>query len=466
MYSKSSWKKYRFALFSGGKTAGLTLCLLISTQTSHALTVNNNLCSGLTESALSECIETERKERTAKLTKEEQRQAERDEREQEERAAENQRRESENLRREEERERTEERERVREQRDTRKERREQIEENRKEREEKCEQAEKDMKEEKEDKKTEKETWEEKFYDQEEEITKLNNQNSENQLKLSESLEDIKKTTGQNIQELKDQMGEEIKDIDAQVTQLEDEMEKLHDGLAQVEEMRLSLFVARRKQQNEFYSKCFGQALTQTETERAAFYQRAKAKTLKRKSSTALMKGGKKSTKNTFSSRFNKILHQCLHGQEAILQKKNEENEYKLAEEKIHRQEQRMKAKRIKVQAQIENMKTNSKVEVMKRFKEKMEKALSAFDDSYNSLTKKYNQQSKQVIDEIGKIKEKQAYFLMNRSKAVPQKTRNALISNQCQGADQFNLYPSSTNKGLFNSSSDYEEEYGVGTSID
>lgn len=333
---------------------------------------------------------------------------------------------------------------LRELRDQAEQARERAEETREKAQDKCDEAHDKVQEEMEAKKEEKEKWEEKFYDLEEKITDLEKENSEKQVEINEKIDELKKEAQEAIQEMKDEMGEELKAIDEQVQELQESMAELNDELYKIEETRLTAFYARRKQQNEFYSNCFTKALEQTEKERSQFYGRVRKGNLKRKSVGQLMEGGKKQTKNAFSSRFNSFLQLCLNNQAALLKKQNEKDEYQLTLEKLDRQEDRAKQKIVGIKAQIQNMKTTGKVEAMDRFKEKMQARVNSFSQSYNSLTSSHQKTSQQVIQQIEKIKKQQAYVLSNRAQAVPQETRSVLMAQKCDKMDLFNLFPNPT----------------------
>ncbi len=304
----------------------------------------------------------------------------------------------------------------------------------------CDQAADDVQAQMKENKQEKEKWEQKFYDLEGKITELEGKNSEKQEEITEKLDELKKGANETMQEFKDDMAEELKDIDEEVKELEQSIGELHDELRKVEETRMTAFYARRKQQNEFYSKCFGQALEQTEKERSAFYQKTATRTLRRKNMGSLISGGKTQTKSVFSSRFNSFLHLCLNNQAALLEKQNQKDEYELTLKKLHSQEQSIDQKIKGIKAQIAQLKTNGKVEVMTRFKQKMEAELNTFNQSYDALTSSYQRGTQQIIREIEKIKQQQAYTLMSRAQVVPQKTRSAMINNQCQGLSVFNMF--------------------------
>ena len=313
-----------------------------------------------------------------------------------------------------------------------------------ERQEKCDDAYKDMQAEKKEKKEETKNLVEQFYDLEEKVTELESKNSEKQAEINKELDDLKKESNNTVQEFKDDMGKELKGIDEEIQKMEEAIAQLHEELAKVEETRMTVFYAQRKQQNNFYSKCFGQALEQTEKERSVYYQKSSRKTLRRKSMGSLFSGGKKQTKNVFSSRFNSFLHLCLNNQAALLTKQNHKNEYTITMKKLHRQEERMKEKMKGIKAQIQNMKTTGKTEVVVKFKQKMEAELNSFSQSYDSLTSNYKQTSQQTIKEIEKIKTQQSHVLMRRAQAVPEKTRSVLITEQCHEqkgiADVFNMF--------------------------
>ena len=329
----------------------------------------------------------------------------------------------------------------------------------------CERAEDDIQAQMKENKQEKEKWEEKFYDLEGKITELEGKNSEKQVEINEKLDELKKDTNKTVQGFKDEMAEELKEIDEEIKELERSIGELHEELRKVEETRMTAFYARRKQQNEFYSKCFGQALEQTEKERSTFYQKRATRTLRRQSIGSLISGGKTQTKNVFSTRFNNFLHLCLNNQAALLEKQNQKDEYELTLKKLHSQEESVNKKIEGIRAQIAQLKTKGKGEVMTRFKQKMEMELNTFNQSYDALTANYQRGAQQTIREIEKIKQQQAYVLTSRAQIVPQKTRSTMINNQCQrlngsngsnGFNMFNMFNMFSNpsggRGLFNSS--------------
>ena len=80
------------------------------------------------------------------------------------------------------------------------------------------------------------------------------------------------------------------------------------------------------------------------------------------------------------------------------------------------------------------------MEIMTRFKQKMEGELNTFSQSYDALTANHQRSAQQIIKEIEKIKQQQAYTLMNRAQVVPQQTRSVMINNQCQGSSVFNMF--------------------------
>ncbi len=293
-------------------------------------------------------------------------------------------------------------------------------------------------------KDETQKWEEKFFDMEEKITDLEKKHSENKMTLNEKLEELKTNSNKTVQDLKTEMGDELKELEEQIGEVEESIAQLFEALETVEEGRLDTHFARRKQQNEFYSRCFGQALEQTEKERTLYYQRKTAGSLRKKSLGQLISGGKGQVKSQFSERFNSFLNLCLNNQAALLEKKNQRDEYKLMLEKLNKKEERAKAQIAGSKSKITNLKTKSKMEVMNKFKEKMTAELNSFSQSYDSLTKNFQESSKQTIAEIEKIKKRQAYILMNRSQATSQDTRSLLLNGNCQeGLDAFNLFPRS-----------------------
>ena len=310
-----------------------------------------------------------------------------------------------------------------------------------ERERKCEQAERDMKTDMEKQNQKQKDSKQKFFDLEEKITDLERTARENKEKISTELDTLKTESSQTIQEFKDDMGDELKEIDDEIKKMEGDMAQLHDALDTVATGRLDAFFARRKQQNEFYSKCFGQALQQTEQQRGDWYKRKATGTLKRKSMEALVSGGKTQTKSQFSQKFNSLLHLCLNNQAALLEKENQKNEYKLMLEKLRRKEEKAKQQIAGLKVQIQQMKTQGKVETMSKFKEKMQAELQNFETSYTNLTTNFKEQSQQVIKEIKKIKEQQASVLMEHSQTTSQDTRTIMAQNGCGGMDNFNLFP-------------------------
>jgi hypothetical protein len=320
----------------------------------------------------------------------------------------------------------------------------------------CERAEDDIQAQMKENKQEKEKWEEKFYDLEGKITELESKNSEKQTEINEKLDELKKDINKTVQDFKDDMAEELKEVDEEVKELKRSIGELHEELRKVEETRMTAFYARRKQQNEFYSKCFGKALEQTEKERSAFYQKTATRTLRRKNIGSLISGGKTQTKNVFSARFNSFLHLCLNNQAALLEKQNQKDEYELTLKKLHSQEEGINQKIAGIKAQIAKLNTTGKVEVMTRFKQKMEAELNTFNQSYDALTANHQRGTQQTIREIEKIKQQQAYTLMSRAQIVPQKTRSTMINSQCQGLNVFNMFNTlstpSGGRGIFNSS--------------
>ena len=327
-------------------------------------------------------------------------------------------------------------------------------------EEKCEQASKDVQEELKDKQGEAQDWEEKFHDKGQEITGLEEELSKQQIQLREQLDDLKKNSNQNLQDLKDNMGREMEGLEDQVVRLEAKISDLNTQLEKIEDARLTAYYARRKQQNESYSNCFGQALTQTEAQRTAFYQKKQQRRVKRKSMGELMTGGKQQNKNVFAGKFNSYLHLCLNNEAALLAKQNLKDEYKLSLEKMKREEQRTKKQIEGVRVEIQKLQTTEKAEVLSKFKEKMEAQLKSFNQSYDVLSTNYKANAQQVLQQIEKIKKVQASYLMKRAQAVPQKTRSVAISAKCQQVDAFNLFQNQdSGRGAFNSSrrrSDYD----------
>ncbi|MDE0517939.1 MAG: hypothetical protein OXH36_00060 [Bdellovibrionales bacterium] len=321
-----------------------------------------------------------------------------------------------------------------------------------ERERKCEQAERDMKNDMEKQNREQKDLEQKFFDLEQKITDLESKASENKVSLNKDMEDLKKNSSENIQSLKDDMNEQLKETDEEIKNIEESMAQLKETIDKIADDRLTAFFARRKQQNEFYSKCFAQALQQTEQQRSTWYNRKATGTLKRKSIGDLISGGKTQTKSQFSIKFEKLLHLCLNNQAALLEKQNQENEYKLMLEKLRRQEERAKQQIAGLQMQIQQMKTKGKADILTKFKEKMEAELQTFQQSYDNLSKNFKEQSQQLIQEIGKVKKQQAMVLMQRSQITSQDTRSLMVSNGCE-MDSFNLFP--TNNSGYNSSLSY-----------
>ena len=321
------------------------------------------------------------------------------------------------------------------------EQRREAKENKKDREQKCEQAEQDAKEALEKSQDKQTDLQEEFYDLEEKITDLEKQNTEGQEKINQALEDLKKTSNQNIQSLKDEMGRELQGVEGQIGKLEEALDQLYSAVEEAEEQRLTAFYARRKQENELYSACFSTALEKTEKEKLRFYQRKKSGALQKKHIGALAEGGKAQVRGTFSGRFNYFLNLCLNNQAALLQKKNQANEYKLMLEKLKRKEMRIEDKILNVKAKINNLKTQGKSEVLKKYKEKMAMDIKNFEQAYSSLTQNHQRNTAQIIQEIGKTKQQQATVLMNRAKAIPQQTKNQLMENQCQGLEMLNMFP-------------------------
>ena len=330
----------------------------------------------------------------------------------------------------------------------------------KDKEEKCQKAAEAVEEEIKDKKSEANDYEDKFHEKGQDITELEQKLSEKQVELREKINDLKKDSNENLQELKDDMGEAMKGLEDQVAQLTEKINELNTQLEKIEETRLTAYYARRKQQNEFYSKCFGQALTQAEANRKAFYARKQQRRVRRKSMGQLITGGTQQTKNEFSGKFNSYLHLCLNNEAALLEKQNMKDEYQLHLQKMARQEERAKKQIEGIKVQIQKLQTSDKAEVLNRFKQKMEAQLNNFNQSYDMLSKNYQALSQQTLQEIQKIKKLQAGYLMKRSQAVPQKSRNTLISEQCSQMDTFNLFPNEdSSSGLFNSSNRPDSNY-------
>ena len=312
----------------------------------------------------------------------------------------------------------------------------------KERERKCEQAERDMKTDMEEQSRKQKDLEQSFFDLEENITDLEKIASESKETVNTELDALKTKSNEAIQNLKDDMGAELKGIDNEIKRMEENIAQLHEVLAKVEEGRLDAFFTRRKQQNEFYSKCFGQALQQTEQKRIQYYQRKTTGNLRKKNIGTLISGGKTKVKSEFSQKFNQLLNLCLNNQAALLEKENHKNEYNLMLEKLRRKEEQAKQKITQLKAQIQNMRTQGKVEVMNKFKEKMQAEIQNFEASYNKFTTNFTAKSQQIIREIEKVKKEQSYVLMNRSQVTSQDTRTLLVSNNCQGGmESFNLFP-------------------------
>lgn len=321
-----------------------------------------------------------------------------------------------------------------------------------ERERKCEQAERDMKTDMEKQNQKQKDLEQKFFDLEQKITDLEGKASENKVSLNKDMEDLKKNSSENIQALKDDMGAQLKETDEEIKKIEDSMVQLKETIDKVADDRLTAFFARRKQQNEFYSKCFGQALQQTEQKRGDWYKRKATGTLKRKSMGDLISGGKTQTKSQFSIQFEKLLHLCLNNQAALLEKQNQENEYKLMLEKLRRQEERAKQQIAGLNVQIQQLKTRGKADIMTKFKGKMEAELQSFQQSYDNLSKNFKEQSQNIIQDIGKVKKQQAMVLMQRSQITSQDTRSLMVNNKCE-MDSFNLFP--TNNSGYSPSLSY-----------
>ena len=319
----------------------------------------------------------------------------------------------------------------------------------KEREEKCEQAYEDVEKSLEDQKEEKQKWEDKFYDFESDITDLEKKHSEEQLKTTELLEKLKKDSAQNMQDLKDKKDKELKGIDRhtanQIQSLEKALDSLNDALAKLEETRMTVFFNRRKQQNNNYSACFGQALQQTEAERSKFYAKKQRGTLRHKNLKSFVSGNKSKTKSTYNSRFQQLLNLCLNNEAAQLKKENEKKEYELTVTKLNMQEERVQKQMAKTKKKMKTLGEQSKhekVDVLNQIKEKMQANLETFEESYDSITKKGKKRSEQILAEINKLKSRQSEMLVKRNQVVPQNKRAALVLKECQQTQQaFNLYP-------------------------
>ena len=318
--------------------------------------------------------------------------------------------------------------------------------------EQCRQADRDVVEALKDKQGEAREWEDKFHDSGRDITELEEKLSEQQVEIRNTLDKLKQESNNNVQELKDDMGRELKGIDAQVARVSEKIAELNRELEKVEDSRLDAYYARRKLQNGFYSQCFGEALSKAEKDRKVFYDKKRSRRAKRNSMGALMTGGKQQNKTVFSGQFNSYLHLCMNHQQALLAKQNMKNDYQLQMEKLKRAEERTQAQIGELRQQIQKLNTHDKAEVVARFKQKMEIALNNFNQTYEKITTNYQTSSQNAIQQIDKIKKIQASHLMKRAEAVPQKSRSMAISQQCQGQDMFNMFPKSENRGLFNSS--------------
>ena len=308
------------------------------------------------------------------------------------------------------------------------------------REERCEKVRDEYQEEISDRDEKIEDWETKFYEEQDKIKELENKIAEHGMKAKSDIEELKQSSNKNIQDGKDNMGREFERLDGKIQKLEAGIDELTQALEKVEDQRLNAFYARRKQQNDFYSKCFGEAVAKTEQKRQAHFKKIAQGRLSRRSFGDLMFGGKKRTRGQFDRQFDVYLNLCLNNQAALRQKKNMKDQYELMERQLAIQEQRVQKRIDDLKKEIKELDTSGRVDILNRFKEKMQNQLNTFNETYDSHAHTQKVQTNIVIQQIQAKKQKQAYYLKNRLDDV-NKPIDGTLMTKCENRAK-NLFES------------------------
>ncbi len=306
--------------------------------------------------------------------------------------------------------------------------------------EKCEDLDEDLYQAQLDKRDKLRDYENDFYGLEEEIKGKEAELTEKEIELDEALDGLRKSSNEQIQNLKDQMKGELAGLDQQIRRIEGAIDSIADGFIKLQEQEMDLFNLRRKSQNEAYIKCYDMTQTQMLKKLEEYKMRAATGTLRRRRISDLVDGDSGSTSQQFNAMFERELNRCVNSEVAQRMKENQKNDVQLMEDKIELQRKTLEGKKEKLLAEIKELNTNKKLAVLDEFKEKMENVLNEFEISYDRASDQAKNRREHALKEIEGIKQKQARLLGRREEEMNMDARLRQKVDQCNQEQALNLF--------------------------
>ena len=307
--------------------------------------------------------------------------------------------------------------------------------------EKCEQAEDSLYAKLEEKKETVRSYDDNFFSIEERISQAKQDLTEDDIKLSEAKDRLRRESNQAVQELKDGLRGELDGrIDGQIRQMEAAIDQLSEAASQIQEAEMDLFNAKIKVKNQAYAGCYDIAVQETLKKREEYIGKARAGRLRRRTMDGLLSGGKSQTLNNFNAYFQQAINRCLNNQAQVLKNQDMEREIRTKEEKLELKRAQIKEKQDKIKAQIKELNTEKRLEVLTRFKEKMEEVVKEFNIAFERLSKTAKQRRKHTLAKINSFKQEQARVLARKEEEMDMDSRFRAKVTECQQEQALNLF--------------------------
>ena len=283
-------------------------------------------------------------------------------------------------------------------------------------------------------------YENRFYEMEEDIKREEAQLTEDEIKLDDVLDNLRKNSEKEVQRLKDQMEGELAGLDQQIQRIEGAIDGIEDAFNKIKEQEMKLFYEKRKSQNEAYIKCY--ELTQTNVLKRVEEYRRRASTgqLRRQRMSDLIDGDSGSTSQQFNEEFNRELSRCVNSEVAQRMRVNQENDFQLIHETIELQRNSLEEKKQKLLAEIQELNTDKKVEVLNDFKERMETVVDEFERSHERANDQAKRRREHALSEINNIKQKQARELSRREEEMNMDARDRQKVDECHQEQALNFF--------------------------
>ena len=283
---------------------------------------------------------------------------------------------------------------------------------------------------------------------------------------TDSAENLKKLTRQSkrtVHRLRDQLDQELKKMDNQISQMENQLRQMEGQLDEIQIERMKMLAQKQQMQHQIYKQCYDDA-----EDKLNKYRKSKgASNLTRhQSMSQLILASRQRIKQSYQKRFDHYLNHCLTRSPLQNSKQTHEKSFQIQMAALKNKENRLRQAIERLRTQVAQMKNQDKLQVLNRFKRDMQEQVNNFEADFNSYVHKFASAHEEKMKNIGNLKEKQARALHQRSEAVPQDTKNALLANQCAQAEQaFNLFSTMGGAGASPSSLPYRgmsSGYGAG----